>query len=47
MAGSDLDEVDGLHELLGLGPEVRPDDVASVLGHENDVRQLTTVTPTP
>jgi hypothetical protein len=39
-----LNESDGLHQPLGLGPELRPDDIPAVLRHQHDVRQLMTVT---
>jgi hypothetical protein len=42
--GCNLNESDGLHQPLGLGPELRPDDIPAVLRHQHDVGQLMTVT---
>jgi hypothetical protein len=39
-----LNESDGLHQPLGLGPELRPDDIPAVLRHQHDVGQLIIVT---
>ncbi len=41
---TDLYKLYGFHHLLCLGPEVGPYDVAAVLGDQDDVSQLITVT---